>query len=176
MTVTKFWLNEEVPGHQKWLRFKIRLKGSQSHWSSQISGLQSGSREICSPTKLWSAQIRFNNVRFKKELTSCKFEFKDRQKISGWKWRFRFKIRFKGKMSPTKLWSSQYPVQNPGSRRIYLLQKVKGCQRGPAAMMRGSNMGILPYWLIILLITWGLGHIRTIATPLDRRKATREIS
>ena len=37
-----------------------------------------------------------------------------------------------------------------GSRRIYPLQKVKGCQRGPAAMMRGSNMGILPYWLIIL--------------------------
>ena len=23
-------------------------------------------------------------------------------------------------------------------------------------MMRGSNMGIPPYWLIILLITWGL--------------------
>ena len=43
-------------------------------------------------------------------------------------------------------------------------------------MMRGSNMGILPYWLIILLITWGLGHIRTIATPLDQRKATRKIT
>ena len=69
-------------------------------------------------------------------------------------------------------------------------------------MMRGSNMGILPYWLIILLITWGLllykaefclpidpaykaiykkitwglGRIRTIATPLDRHKATREIT
>ena len=156
MTITKSRLNEEVPGHQKGFRFKIRLKGSQSHWSSQISGLQSGSREICSPTKLWSSQIRFKNFRFKKELTSRKFEFKGRQKISGWKWRFRFKIRFKGKMSPTKLWSSQYPVQNPGSRRIYLLQKVKGCRRGPAAMMRGSNMGILPYWPNILLITWGL--------------------
>ena len=23
-------------------------------------------------------------------------------------------------------------------------------------MMRGSNMGILPYWLIILFIMWGL--------------------
>ena len=145
MTVTKSRLNEEVPGHQRGFRFKIWLKGSQSHWSSQISGLQSGSREICSPTKLWSAQIHFNNVRFKKELTSRKFEFKDRQKIFGWKWRFWFKIPVKGKMSPTKLWSSQYPVQNPGSRRIYLLQKVKGCQRGPAAMMRGSNMDILPY-------------------------------
>ena len=110
MTVTKSRLNEEVPGHQKGFRFKIRLKGSQSHWSSQISGLQSGSREICSPTKLWSAQIRFKNVRFKKELTSRKFEFKGRQKISGWKWRFRFKIRFKGKMSPPKHWSSQYPI------------------------------------------------------------------
>ena len=66
-------------------------------------------------------------------------------------------------------------VQNPGSRRIYLLQKVKGCRRGPAAMMRGSNMGILPYWLIILLITWGLGRIRTIATPLDRRNATASL-
>ena len=42
-------------------------------------------------------------------------------------------------------------------------------------MMRGSNMGILPYGLI-LLVTWGLGHIRTIATPLDRRKATREVT
>ena len=159
MTVTKSRLNEEVPGHQKGIRFKIRLKGSQSHWSSQISGLQSGSREICSPTKLWSSQIWFENVRFKKELTSRKFELKGRQKISGWKWRFRFKFRFKGKMSPTKLWSSQYPVQNSGSRRIYLLQKIKGCQRGLAAMMRGSNMGIMPYWLIILLITWGLGHV-----------------
>ena len=195
MTVTKSRLNEEVPGHQKGFRFKIRLKGSQSHWSSQISGLQSGSREICSPTKLWSSQIRFKNVRFKKELTSRKFEFKGRQKISGWKWRFRFKIRFKGKMSPTKLWSSQYPVQNPGSRRIYLLQKVKGCRRGPAAMMRGSNMGIMPYWLLISLITWGLwsypnhsytswlvqchnitwglGRIRTIATPLERLKTKK---
>ena len=67
-------------------------------------------------------------------------------------------------------------------------------------MMRGSNMGILPYWLIILLITWGfpfhkaasglpliqlikalynitwgLGRIRTIATPLDRRNATTSL-
>ena len=42
-------------------------------------------------------------------------------------------------------------------------------------MMRGSNIGILPYWLIILLITWGLGHIRTIATPFDRRKATASL-
>ena len=176
MTVTKTWLNEEVPCHQKGFRFKIRLKGSQPRWSSQISGLQSGSREICSPPKLWSSQIRFENVRFKKKLTSRKFEFKGRQKISNWKWRFRFKIWFKGKMSPIKHWSSQYPVQNPGSRRIYLLQKVKSCRRGPAAMMRGSNMGIMPYWLIILLITWGLGHIQTIATPLDRRKATREIT
>ena len=123
MTVTKSRLNEEVPVHQKGFRFKIRLKGSQSDWSSQISGVQSGSTIIWSPPKIWCAQIQFNNVRFKKELTSRKFEFKGRQKISGWKWRFRFKIQFKGKMSPTKLWSSQYPVQDPGSRRIYLLQK-----------------------------------------------------
>ena len=39
-------------------------------------------------------------------------------------------------------------------------------------MMRGSNMGIMPYWFIILLITWGLGRIRTTVTPLDRLKAT----
>ena len=39
-------------------------------------------------------------------------------------------------------------------------------------MMRGPNMGIMPYWLIILLVTWGLGRIRTIATPLDRPSAT----
>ena len=67
------------------------------------SGLKSGSREVSliealkypvyspvqgkiySPTKLWSAQIRFNNVLFKKELTFHKFEFKGRQKISGLK-------------------------------------------------------------------------------------------
>jgi len=67
------------------------------------------------------------------------------------------------------------PDLNPDSRRIYLLQKVKGCQRGPAVMMRSSNMGIMPYWLIILLITWGLGRIRTIATPLDRRNATKSL-
>ena len=42
-------------------------------------------------------------------------------------------------------------------------------------MMRGSNMDILPYWLIILLITWGLGRIQTIATPFDRRKATASL-
>ena len=42
-------------------------------------------------------------------------------------------------------------------------------------MMRGSNMGVMPYWLIILLITWGLGRIRTIATPLDRRNATASL-
>ena len=42
-------------------------------------------------------------------------------------------------------------------------------------MMRGSNMGIMPYWLIILLITWGLGRIRTIATPLDRLNATTSL-
>ena len=42
-------------------------------------------------------------------------------------------------------------------------------------MRRGSNMGIMPYWLIILLITWWLGRIRTIATPLDRRNATTSL-
>ena len=107
-----------------------------------------------SPTKLWSSQIRFKNFWFKKEFTSRKFEFKGRQKISGWKWRFWFKIWFKEKRSPIKLWSSQNPVQNPGSRRIYLLQKVKGCRRGPAALTRGSNMGIMPYGLIFI---WSLG-------------------
>ena len=71
MTVTKSWLNEEVPDHQKGFRFKISVK---------------------------------------KESISRKFEF------SG---------------------------------------KIKGCQRELAAMMRGSNMGILPYWLI-LYVTWGL--------------------
>ena len=42
-------------------------------------------------------------------------------------------------------------------------------------MVHGSNMGIMAYWLIILLITWGLGRIRTIATPFDRRKATASL-
>ena len=42
-------------------------------------------------------------------------------------------------------------------------------------MMRDSNMGIMPYWLIILLITWGLGRIRTIATPLDRPSAAKSL-
>ena len=76
---------------------------------------------------------------------------------------------------PQSFEALKYPVQNPGSRSIYLLQKVNGCRRGPAAMMRGSNMGITPYWFIILLFTWGLGRIRTIATPLDRRNATASL-
>jgi hypothetical protein len=42
------------------------------------------------------------------------------------------------------------------SRKFEFLRKIKGCQRELAAMMRGSNMGILPYWLIISLVTWGL--------------------
>ena len=42
-------------------------------------------------------------------------------------------------------------------------------------MMRGPNMGIIPYCLIILLITWGFGRIRTIATPLDRPSATTSL-
>ena len=42
-------------------------------------------------------------------------------------------------------------------------------------MMRGPNMGSMPCWLIILLITWGFGHIRTIATPLDRRNANASL-
>ena len=40
--------------------------------------------------------------------------------------------------------------------RIQCSKKVKNYRRGPTAMMRGSNMGILPYWPNILLITWGL--------------------
>jgi hypothetical protein len=49
------------------------------------------------------------------------------------------------------------PVQKESiSRKFEFSEKIKGCQRELAAMMRGSNMGILPYWLIILLITWGL--------------------
>ena len=66
------------------------------------------------------------------------------------------KFGSRGNLSPTNLLSCKYPVQNLGSRRIYLLQKVKCCRRGPVAMMHGSNMGIPPYWLIILLVTWGL--------------------
>jgi len=125
MTVTKSRLNEEVSDHQKGFRFETWLKGSQYHWSSQISGLQSGSREIYSPTKFWSAQIRFNNVRFKKELTSRKFEFKGRQKISGWKWRFRFKIRFKGKMSPTALKLSISGSRSRFKKNLPLAKKLK---------------------------------------------------
>ena len=107
MTVTKSWLKEEVLGHQKGFRFKIRFKGSQSHWSSQIFGLQSGSRKICSPTKLWSSQIRFKNVRFKKELASRKFEFKGHQKISGLE--------------------SIWHLQNPGSmKKFRVIRKDSG--------------------------------------------------
>ena len=40
-------------------------------------------------------------------------------------------------------------------REVRVLRKIKGCQRELAAMMRGSNMGILPYGLILLVI-WGL--------------------
>ena len=44
----------------------------------------------------------------------------------------------------------------PVEEEFISCKKVKNYQRGPAAMMRGSNMGILPYWPNILLITWGL--------------------
>ena len=116
------------------------------------SGLKSGSREICSPTKLWSSQIWFENLRFKKELTSRKFELKGHQKISGWKWRFRFRIRFKGKMSPTKLWSSQYPVQ----------EGFISCKK-----LKGAKEDLLPWcavqtWvscLIGLSYYWSLGGL-----------------
>ena len=138
MTVTRSRLNEEVSGHQKRIPVYNPVQG-KSVLPQSSEALRSG---------LTMSGSKRNNF--------CKFEFKGRQKIFGWKWRFWFKIRFKGKISPTKLWSSQYPVQDPGSRRIYLLQKVKSCRRGPVAMMYGSNMGIPPYWLIILLITWGL--------------------
>ena len=69
------------------------------------AGLQSGSREIWSPTKLWSFQIRFKNFRFKKELTSRKIEFKGCQKISGSKWRM--------------------PVCNPAQRKSVLPQSFE---------------------------------------------------
>ena len=36
------------------------------------------------------------------------------------------------------------------SRKFEFSEKIKGCQREIAAMMYDSNMGILPYWLIIL--------------------------
>ena len=174
--------------------FKIRLKGSQSHWSSPISDLQSGSREI---------------------YLSQSFEaLKSGSKSDS-----------RGNLSPTNLWSCQYPVQNPGSRRIYLLQKIKGCEEDLLPCRAVQTWVILPYWLIILLITWGLlfikrssdyilirlssqyyhkgpkrvfctsqlkhrhpasttqkyitwglGRIRTIATPLDWRKAIREVN
>ena len=42
------------------------------------------------------------------------------------------------------------------SRKFKFSGKIKGCQRELAAMMRCSNMGILPYWLIVLVVTWGL--------------------
>ena len=79
----------------------------------------------------------------------------------------------------TKLWSSQYPGWNSSSKRIHLsqgpvLRKIKGCQRELAAV-RSSNMGIMSYWLVKLLITWGLpAHIWSITVniPLDRLNDT----
>src|SRR4051812_11789579 len=57
-------------------------------------------------------------------------------------------------MSPTALKlsisGSKIPVQEE------FTSCKKNYRRGPAAMMRGSNMGIRPYWLDILFITWGL--------------------
>jgi hypothetical protein len=60
-----------------------------------------------------------------------------------------------GKSVSHKVLSSQYPAQYPVQKGS-ILEEIKGCQRELAAMMRGSNMGILPYWLIILWVTWGL--------------------
>ena len=111
-------------GQQKNFRLRkymtVTKSGSMKFWViRKDSGLKSGSRDVIplklsnirftirfkgnlSPTKLWSSQIRFKNFRFKKELTSRKFELKGRQKISGWKWIFRFTIRFKKNLSLAK--------------------------------------------------------------------------
>ena len=124
-------------------------------------------------------------------------------------------------MSPTKLWSSQSPVQE----EFISSKKLKVAEEGLLPWCVVQTWVILPYWLIILLITWGLlfikrssdyilirlssqyyhkgpkrvcctaqlkhrhpmsiaqkyitwglGCIRTIVTPLDRRKATREVT
>ena len=63
--------------------------------------------------------------------------------------KFGSNIRLKVNLSLTKLLSSQIrfevPVQKELiSRKIRVLRKIKGFQRELDAMMRGSNMGILP--------------------------------
>jgi len=43
---------------------------------------------------------------------------------------------------------SQHSVQEESiSRKFEFSEKIKGCQRELDAMMRSSNMGILPDWL-----------------------------
>ena len=50
------------------------------------------------------------------------------------------------------------------SRKFEFSGKIKGCQRELAAMMHGSNMGILPYGLILL---WSLGGFLLIEHSYD---------
>ena len=83
---------KKFPGHQEGFRFKIWFKRHLSpikRWSSQISGLKSGSRDVSltealnirftirfkgniSPTKLWSSQISGLKFRLKKNIFSRK--------------------------------------------------------------------------------------------------------
>jgi len=70
----------------------------------------------------------------------------------------RFNIRFKKK----------YLSQSPSSQKS---------QKGPKRVCCTSQLKHRhPASTAQKYITWGLGHIRTIATPLDRRKATREVT
>ena len=94
--------------------------------------------------------------------------FKGRQKISGSKWRFRFKIQLKRHLFPAKLWSSQnrfnirlkvnlsltklwgyqYPVQKELiSRKVEISDKLMVIKENLLPWCTVQNMGILPYGL-----------------------------
>ena len=186
------------------------------------AGLQSGSREICSPTKLWSFQIRFKNFRFKKELTSRKIEFKGCQKISGSKWRMPVCNPAQGKsVLPQSFEALNIGFKIPVQEEFISCKKLKvveedlqpwcvvqtwvSCLIGLSCVVTWGLLFIkrrLVYPLIQLIkvlyknhlrawlhlnhsytswsaqchsITWGLGRIQTIATPLDRRNATASL-
>ena len=124
--------------------------------------------------------------------------FKGRQKISGSKWRFRFKIQLKRHLSPAKLWSSQnrfnirlkvnlsltklcgsqYPVSEFPVQKELISRKFEFSDK---LMVTKENL--LPWCMVQkhgypalrLILLWSLGGFLLIGQsyqyPLDRRNA-----
>ena len=138
----KFKGRQKISGLENIISYK-----NPAQWRS------SGSSEripVYNPAKGKSVSLKLSNIRFRirfkgnlfsrkalklsklveefpvqKELISRKFEFKCRQKISGWKWRFRFKIRFKRKMFPQSFEALNIRFKIPVQEEFISCKKLK---------------------------------------------------